>query len=296
MMSLIDKVLYKIITLREQNNKTGMLDREYLKLVNPDSMLFYYGNIHSQRGQDAILAEIFRRIGINKGVFVEFGAWDGMYLSNSRFLFEKGWDGVFIEANTKRYKDLCQAYSGVPNIVKINSRVSAPKYGLGEKNLAALLTDEKVAIDTISFVSIDVDGPDLEIFTDLGLTPPVILLEGGFNFSPYFVQEVNSEIAHDNLQQPLPVIIARALEIGYTPVCFYQDTYLVRTDLIGPFHSCPTGAISLYKDAFCFMPNDYRKSLLELRAGSQRIQELEKKYFGHFSVDPMGYSEHDKQK
>ncbi len=37
--------------------------------------------------------------------------------------------------------------------------------------------------NNVTVVSIDVDGPDLEIFSEIGFNPAVILLEGGFNFS-----------------------------------------------------------------------------------------------------------------
>jgi hypothetical protein len=54
---------------------------------------------HSEHGQDRWLNEnIFK--GRRNGVFVEFGALDGIYTSNSLF-FERelGWTGVLIEAD-----------------------------------------------------------------------------------------------------------------------------------------------------------------------------------------------------
>ena len=75
--------------------------RELLERVSKGSLLFQYKNVHSQIGQDGILEEIFKRVGIKKGFFCEFGAWDGVYLSNCRKLFEEGWSGVFIEADKK---------------------------------------------------------------------------------------------------------------------------------------------------------------------------------------------------
>jgi hypothetical protein len=50
--------------------------------IDEKLLLFDYRNIHSQQGQDGILAKIFRRLSIRKGCFVECGAWDGTYLSN----------------------------------------------------------------------------------------------------------------------------------------------------------------------------------------------------------------------
>jgi hypothetical protein len=58
------------------------------KCIQAESLLHYCGNVHSQRGDDGIAAEIFKRLQISKGFFVEFGAWDGIFLANCRALFE----------------------------------------------------------------------------------------------------------------------------------------------------------------------------------------------------------------
>lgn len=85
----------KYINIGKQSD---LLNEEpYRKMIQKNSLLRYYGNIHSQRGQDSILQEIFRRIGIEKGNFIEFGAFDGIYLSNSRYLFELGWGGCLLK-------------------------------------------------------------------------------------------------------------------------------------------------------------------------------------------------------
>lgn len=255
--ALVDKVLGKAESLlRERHEKNRVLDRELVAQIHPESLLFYYGNIHSQRGQDGILAEIFRRLGIRRGRFVEFGSWDGLFLSNSRFLYEKGWGGAFIEADEKRFRSLRARYAD-GDVVCINSMVGAPKQGVQGAQLAELLKQHGVDPSTVSFVSIDVDGRDLEIFLDMGFRPSVVLMEGGFNFSPHYDRRVPDEIAWANVQQPLAVIVADTAQAGYVPVCFYQDTFLVREDLAGRFQRFD--AMSLYRDAYCFMPVDYRK-------------------------------------
>lgn len=40
-------------------------------------LLSYRKNIHSQNGEDGILAEILWRLKISRGWFCEVGAWDG---------------------------------------------------------------------------------------------------------------------------------------------------------------------------------------------------------------------------
>lgn len=51
----------------------------------------YRKNVNSQYGEDGVLQELVRRLGIANGQFVEFGAWDGQHLSNTRLLLEQGW-------------------------------------------------------------------------------------------------------------------------------------------------------------------------------------------------------------
>ena len=66
-------------------------------------MLRYYSNVYSQVGQDGIIREIFRRLNISKGYFCEFGAWDGVLHSNTRWLYEIGWEGIYIEPDEKKF-------------------------------------------------------------------------------------------------------------------------------------------------------------------------------------------------
>ncbi len=274
--------LHKLLSKKKIRQSSELRNQGYLLKVPLDSLLFYYGNIHSQRGQDGILAEIFRRLGLTAGQFVEFGGWDGIYLSNSRFLFEKGWSGVFIECDAQKFNILKNNYADT-DVICINKMVGTEP---GSRLIDILLAD-KIAPDQISFVSIDVDGPDLTILSNLGFCPPVILIEGGFAFSPLLNLAVSEDIANQNIQQPLPIICKIANELGYTPVCFDQDTFLVRKDLSAPFRI--KTALELYEDAFNFMSDDYRNELLTFRANNHSIRSVEEQYFGIFRINPLDY-------
>ena len=45
-------------------------------------------NVHSQNGEDGVIAEILDRLPELDRWCVEFGAWDGVHLSNTRHLIE----------------------------------------------------------------------------------------------------------------------------------------------------------------------------------------------------------------
>lgn len=67
----------------------------------PHDLLDFKRNDFSQNGEDGIIEELFRRIGIEAKTCCEFGAWDGIYLSNCRRLIDQGWQTLFIEAMTE---------------------------------------------------------------------------------------------------------------------------------------------------------------------------------------------------
>lgn len=263
--------------------------RDLVGNVSRDSLLFYYGNNYSQRGQDGILQEIFRRLSIETGYFVELGGWDGVYLSNSRALFERGWTGVFIEGKSERVISCEKNYSD-SGVKVINNFVGAPSFGCSGKRLVDLLSEFGIDLNKISFISIDVDGPDLEIFLDSGLNPPVVLLEGGTSFSPMLPSTIciPPEKAWRNLQQPFPFIFKSVNDAGYKIVCFHQDSYLVRNDLARLF--AEYDAMQLYADSWHFWKSSERDNICKMRQRNPVIVETESKYFEYFDSNPLGYS------
>jgi len=74
----------------------------------------YGKNIKSQNGEDGILEYIFNVIGEESRRCVEFGAWDGEYLSNAwNLIVNKGSEGVYIESDREKYKALSEKWGGI---------------------------------------------------------------------------------------------------------------------------------------------------------------------------------------
>jgi hypothetical protein len=136
--------------------------------IQPASLLHHCKNVHSQRGDDGIIAEIFSRLGIERGYFVEFGAWDGVYLANSRALIERQWDGAFIEADPTKFDKLRRNYVDCSGILCINEWVGHPS---DEGRSIDDIASEHLPGREIDFMSIDIDGLEYRILETMALRP-----------------------------------------------------------------------------------------------------------------------------
>ena len=152
--------------------------------------LVSYGVRWSQSGEDGIIREIMRRLGVRHGWFVEFGAWDGLRFSNTRALVEAGWHGVLIEGDPVKGTELAANMRLHPRVTCMKRRVSCE---CGEM-LHDLLTWTKVPTD-FDLLSIDVDGNDYWIWQAFSprYTPKLVVIEYNPNFSP----EESKAIAYD---------------------------------------------------------------------------------------------------
>ena len=83
-------------------------------------------SVRSQWGEDGIIGEIFRRIGPENKLAVEFGAWDGEYLSNVWNLWHnRKWRAVLIESNEERHNEAKKRFCNFASVQFINALVRA---------------------------------------------------------------------------------------------------------------------------------------------------------------------------
>ncbi len=246
------------------------------------SLLHYAADIYSQRGDDGIIREILHRLGLVCGFFVEFGAWDGIHHSNTRLLFEKGWSGMFIEGDPTKARHLKENYTAFPDVVCIEGFVH-PTSSPGRKSLDDYCDDKQIS--DIDFLSIDIDGLDLNVFENLSRRPKVVAIEGGFSWHPQMNVRVPDEVAARNLQQPLAISLQSVKAKGYLPVCFNQNLYAVESSLGDKFGGIADDAESLWIDAYYVQSEAFRSQVSNGRRNNPLVREYEAPYRSAFTFD-----------
>jgi hypothetical protein len=132
---------------------------------------------YSQNDEDGITLEIMRRIGLGSGVFVEFGAGDGLE-NNSLILLMHGWRGVWIGNEDLRI-----------NLPASNARLKYSKGWVSTANCVQLIAAgiDGLGVKQYDLLSIDLDGNDLHIAEAVmksGAKPAVIVVEYNAKFPP----------------------------------------------------------------------------------------------------------------
>lgn len=122
----------------------------------------YKRDVFSQRGEDGVIEYFLKKMGVDAGYFVEFGAWDGKYLSNCAYLAQQGWSGCFIEGDGERYLDLMRNYCDNDKVEKVNCFV-VPE---GDNSLDSVLA-RIGAPRELDVLSIDIDGYDHAVWEHL---------------------------------------------------------------------------------------------------------------------------------
>jgi hypothetical protein len=206
--------------------------------MNQPPLALFRSNVHSQNGEDGVIAEILRRIGLQgpNNWCVEFGAWDGIHLSNTFTLVERhGWLAVYIEGDPSKFADLASTARKYPGVKAIRQMVS-PSGGAG-------LTLDEILVQTdlphdYDLLSVDVDSMDLELWAShTSYTPKIVVIEVNSSLMPGLLQWHAANGAQGN---SISSTIAVAQSKGYTLVCHTGNAIFVRDDLIHKLGLDPT--------------------------------------------------------
>lgn len=178
------------------------------------------------------MEKIFQTIKPNSRYCVEFGAWDGKYLSNCwNLIANEGWSGAFIEGSETKFNDLLVTHGENQNVTCINKYVDYE----GRNNLDGILSSTNCPQD-FDLLSIDVDGADYFIWESLSeYRPSVVVIE----FNPTVPNDIIFVQAKDNSVNQgcsLLALILLGKEKGYELICCTAwNAFFVKTELYAEF-------------------------------------------------------------
>ncbi len=133
---------------------------ELCRRVDQDPDLSLYElSIFSQNGEDGVLQEIFRRIGVDSRRFFEIGA--SANEANAVLLADVfGWSGVFCDSSPEEGSELSAKYQNSERVRVLNVHVTPNNIS----DLISACTDG----GSLDLLSIDVDGNDYWLWQSVG--------------------------------------------------------------------------------------------------------------------------------
>ncbi len=164
------------------------------KYQNSDRLNQFEYASFSQHGEDGIIDEIFRRIGLTNQYFVEFGVGDGTENNTANLLF-KNWKGLWIEGSasfTKLINENIKRYVSDDNLTIVNSYTTA-------ENIEELFSKSHVPAE-FDLLSVDIDGNDFWVWKAIeSFNPRVVVVEYNAFWGPStnWVMPYNAEHAWD---------------------------------------------------------------------------------------------------
>lgn len=222
------------------------------RYLDPKGLARHEHQVYSQGGEDGIIREIFRRVGVQDRFFVEVGVGDGLE-NNTTFLLGQGWRGVWVEggddaaraASINFRRDLSDK-----NLTLIKTFVTA-------ENLAASLAGAGVP-EQFDLLSMDIDLNTYWIWPALShLRPRVVVVEYNATFPP----SVDWKAGYDpsgwwdrsfHFGASLKAYELLGRRLGYTLVgCDLSgiNAFFVRDDLCGDRFVTPSDAETHYEPA-----------------------------------------------
>ena len=223
---IIFEIEEKETPMNEEKNNFINQETVQTQLKN-DDWIYNMPNIerfkrYSQTGEEGYIDYIFKHIGYGNKFLVDIGAWDGFYLSNTRYFIENyKFNHLLIDGDNHGNEDVKKEWITKENICSILEKYNCPK--------------------EFSLLSYDTDGNDFDIIQEMcsKYRPNVIICEVNGTI-PYGVsKKIQYNPNHvwnndDYYGFSFTAGLKLAESIGYK-VVFQNDSlnlYMVRKDLL----------------------------------------------------------------
>lgn len=232
----------KIEQYLEKNN----FGSEYLK---------YARNVYTQNGEDGIIEKLLEELEITSGLTMEFGAWDGIYLSNTLNLWkDKKFECVLVEPDADRFEEMIKITKDYHNVECFNSFIVPDSED--PNSVDSILERSKFKDSNFVLLSIDVDSIDYHIFNSVSRNFPTILI---IETNTDYVPPAENIIGSCSIQS----IFNLATSKGYTLVASTGNCIFVRNDFVSKLKS--------HKDSLSL--SDYYVNTERVENIMQRVDE-----------------------
>jgi hypothetical protein len=198
--------------------------------ASPTGVQEHARDVYSQNGEDGILERIFDLLGVTQGWCVEFGAWDGVHLSNTRHLIEhRGWNAVLIEASAHKFAELEENSRPFPGVTCVRRFVTFDP----PDDLDGILVATPIPSD-FELLSIDVDGNDFHIWESLrNYRPKIVVIEINPTMPNHvdFVQARDMSVQHGS---SLAAMVRLGRQKGYELAAVTTSNAILARDDVFP--------------------------------------------------------------
>ncbi len=243
-------------TLQQLNQYAHFTLLQQDRYKDPKRLNRHEHQVFSQNGEDGILTEILRRVGVKDKFFVEIGVGDGLE-NNTAFLLSQGWQGRWIEGNAEQVESIRRNFK---------TQLKSGQLGLANgfvkaENIDGLFQGLKIPPE-FDVLSLDVDRNTYWIWAALkNFRPRVAVIEYNASFPPsvdwkveYAADRVWNETSYMGASLKALELLGR--ELGYSLVgCDLGgvNAFFVRNDLAGDKFAEPFTAENHYEPPRYFL-------------------------------------------
>jgi hypothetical protein len=145
-----------------------------LILNSKDRLIEFAFNKYSQFGEDGVISKIFECIGTTNKLCIDFGAYDGVFFSNTANLWlHNNWQALLIESDKKRYEKLLKnSIKATSGCITLNLKIEP----WGDNSIDSIFSKLKLD-EPIDLLSLDIDGNEYYILKNMKIRPRVIVVE-----------------------------------------------------------------------------------------------------------------------
>ncbi len=215
--------------------------------------------VYSQSDEDGVLREIFARIGVAAGHFVEIGVETGLEC-NSLALLVDGWSGLWVEANGGFVEEIKRTHQCFLK----DGCLRIEHHRVDRENVDVLLDQSSLSPEP-DLLSIDIDGNDYWVWQAIeSIRPRVAVIEYNATWAP----PLSVTIAYDPTFQwdgsnyfgaSLQALEKLGVSKGYNLVgCGLNgsNVFFVRCDLCGDLFLDPYTAANHYEPPRYYLMSD----------------------------------------